>query len=214
MSNAIGYYEHLAGIMYRTRGCRFGASSALEVKQRWSVGTVAFLSIYLIAWSIILIAYPNSFNSQHATFYNAMSAIASIALLVVSLMDYAFDRSVQAEKLHQNALSISKCMRDLERELASQTPNVALMAAIAEEYERNIAETQVNHTPMDYTRWVYSSSKPNNFLTAVWFPIRKRLFNIWFYTSSMFLYVILVGIIVVPTIWYTWRFVLPTTAWQ
>ena len=197
--------------MYKTRGCRFAAASALEVKQRWSVGTVAFLSIYLVAWSIILIAYPNAFNSQHAAFYNAMSAVASIALLVVSLMDYAFDRSVQAEKLHQNALSISRCMRELERQLASQAPDMALMEAIAEEYERNIAESQVNHTSMDYARWIYNSSKPQGFIALIWFPIRRVAFNVWFFASSMFLYVVLVAVIVVPTIWYTWRFVLPAT---
>lgn len=211
MSQDLEYYQHLASIMYKTRGCRFAAAAALEVKQRWSVGTVAFLSIYLVAWSIILIAYPNAFSSQHAAFYNAMSAVASIALLVVSLMDYAFDRSVHAEKLHQNALSISKCMRELERQLVSQAPNFALMVAIAEEYERNIAESQVNHTSMDYVRWIYNSSKPNGFMASVWFAIRRVLFNAWFFASSMFLYVVLVAVIVIPTIWYTWRFVLPAT---
>lgn len=212
MSAEIEYYRHLANIMYRTRGCRFGAASALEIKQRWSLGTIAFLSTYLIGWSIVLLAYPDAFGSKNAAFYNAMSAIASIALLAVSLMDYAFGRSVQAEKLHQNALSISKCMRELERQLASCAPNLSAMEAIAIEYERNIAETQVNHTSMDYTRWIYSSAKPHNFLTSIWFPIRNLSFNVWFYFSSMFVYFLLVASIVIPTIWYTWQFVLPISS--
>jgi hypothetical protein len=214
MTTEIDYYRHLADIMYRTRGCRFGAASALETKQRWSLGTIAFLSTYLIAWSIVLLAYPDAFSSRHAAFYNAMSAIASIAILAVSLMDYAFGRSVQAEKLHQNALSISKCMRELERQLASDSPNISAMEAIAIEYERNIAETQVNHTSMDYARWVYSSAKPTGFLTSIWYPTRKLLFNVWFYASSMFVYLLLVILIVLPTIWYTWRFVLPISTGQ
>jgi len=194
--------------MYQTRGCRFGAASALEVKQRWSVGTVAFLSTYLIAWSIVLLAYPEAFASKHAAFYNAMSAIASIALLAVSLMDYALDRSVQAEKLHQNALSISKLMRELERELASQTPSPESMKAIAVEYERSIAETQVNHTLMDYKRWKYSSAKPTDLFSRTWFPTRRNVYDVWFYVSSMILYWLLIAVIVLPTAWYTWRYVL------
>ena len=214
MPNEIGYYEHLAEIMYKTRGCRFAAASALEIKERWSVGTVAFLSAYLVSWSVILVSYPEVFNSKHAAFYTAISAIASISLLVISLMDYAFGRSVQAEKLHQNALSISICMRELERELASKSPDVAAMQKIAIEYERHISATQVNHTSMDFTRWTYNSAKAHGFVTIVWYPIRRILFNIWFYLSSMFMYVFLLTATIIPTIWYTYRFVIPSSFWQ
>lgn len=195
--------------MYQTRGCRFGAAEALETKERWSVGTVACLSTYLLFWSIILLAYPEVFNSKHAAFYTAISATASVALLVVTLMDYAFGRSVKAEKLQQNALSISICMRDLERQLASSSPNVAVMEKIAAEYERHISETQVNHTTKDFTRWSYTSAKPTGFLTSLWFPLRRTLFNFWFYLSSMFMYVVLLAAIILPTIWYTGHFVIP-----
>jgi hypothetical protein len=214
MSTEIEYYQHLVGIMYKTRGCRFGAASALEIKQRWSVGTVAFLSTYVLSWSIILVSYPDAFTSKHANFYTALSAIASISLLVISLMDYAFGRSVQAEKLNQNALSISLCMRELERQLASKAPDVGIMERIAIEYERHISETQVNHTSMDFIRWNYGAAKPAGYLGRLWYPLRRALFNIWFYLSSMFIYVFLVVAIVVPTIWYTVRFVIPSSFWQ
>jgi hypothetical protein len=214
MSPEIEYYKHLSGIIYRTRGCRFGAASALEVKERLSVGTIAFLSIYLLCWSIILLAYPEAYISKHAAFYNAVSATASVALLVVSLMDYAFGRSVKAEKLHQNALSISICMRDLERQLASSSPDVAVMEKIASEYERHISETQVNHTSMDFTRWNYASAKPTGLATALWYPLRRLLFNIWFYVTAMLMHVLLLTAIIVPTIWYTVHFVIPTEFWH
>lgn len=214
MSSEIEYYDQLSRIMYRTRGCRFGAASALETKQRWSVGTVAFLSIYLLSWSIILLAYPEAFNSTHTAFYSAVSATASAALLVVSLMDYAFDRTVKAEKLHQNALAISNLMRDLERQLASASPDVIEMKKIAVEYERCISETQVNHTSQDFTRWNYTAAKPNGILTSIWYPVRRLIFNFWFYFSSMFMYIALLAAILVPTIWYTLRFVVPATLWK
>jgi hypothetical protein len=129
-------------------------------------------------------------------------------------MDFAFGRAVQAEKLHQNALAISICMRELERQLASTSPNVAVMEKIAIEYERNISETQVNHTTMDFIRWTYSSAKPHGYIASIWYPLRRVLFNIWFYLSSMFMYLLLIAAIVVPTIWYTARFVIPNSFWQ
>ncbi|MET4329259.1 hypothetical protein ABIB80_005098 [Bradyrhizobium sp. i1.15.2] len=208
MSDEINYYKQLAEIMYRTRGCRFGAASSMEVKERWSVGTVAFLSVYLLAWSIFSMAFPEIITTKHASFYSAISAIASVALLVVSLMDYAFSRSVQAEKFQQNALQISVCMRELERELATAKPNVAKLAKIAATYERHISETQVNHTSMDYTHWRYDSAKPNGLYSSLWFPVRRLLFRCWFYFSSMFMHVFLLVAIIVPTVWYTVHFVI------
>jgi SMODS and SLOG-associating 2TM effector domain family 5 len=209
MSPQIDYYRQLAGIMYRTRGCRFGAASSMEVKERWSIGTVAFLSVYLLAWSIFSMAFPEVITTKHATFYAAISAVASVALLVVSLLDYAFRRPVQAEKLQQNALQISVCMRELERELAETNPNVVTLAEIAATYERHISETQVNHTSMDYAHWLYASARPSGFFSSLWFPVRRLLFNCWFYLSSMFMYVFLLGAIIAPTVWYTVHFVIP-----
>jgi SMODS and SLOG-associating 2TM effector domain family 5 len=214
MSKEIEYYKHLVGIMYKTRGCRFGAASALEIKERWSVGAVAFLSAYVLSWSIVLLSYSEAFSSKHASFYTALSAIASISLLVISLMDYAFGRSVQAEKLHQNALEISACMRELERQLAAETPDVGVMERIATDYERHISETQINHTTKDFIRWNYSSAKPKGYVAGLWYPLRHALFNVWFYLSSMFIHAFLIFAIVASTIWYTVRFVIPGSFWQ
>ena len=167
MPNEIGYYEHLAEIMYKTRGCRFAAASALEIKERWSVGTVAFLSAYLVSWSVILVSYPEVFNSKHAAFYTAISAIASISLLVISLMDYAFGRSVQAEKVHQNALSIPICMRELERELASKSPDVAAMQKIAIVHVRipsdgNNYSNHLVHLSLRHTEFILAIGSVDN----------------------------------------------------
>ena len=202
MSDELAYYENLTKIMYKTRGCRFGAAGALRVKERLSVGTIAFLAVYVLSWLIISLSYPEIFTVSHARFFNAVSAIASVSVLVLSLMDFALGRGVQAEKLHQSALFISRLMRDLERQLASPEPDVEKMRGIATDYERQIAETQISHSASDLVRWAYGEARSATTLVQLLFWIRKQVFDLWFYASSMFIYIILVLSIVLATSWY------------
>jgi hypothetical protein len=198
--------------MYQTRGCRFGAASALWAKERISIGTIGFLAVYLLSWSIISLSYPDIFEVSHARFFNAISAIASVSLLVLSLMDFAFARGVRAEKLQQSALSISRLVRELERQLASAEPDVGLMRSTAAEYERQLAETQINHTSNDLRRWIYGKAESDKLWIQLLFWIRRHAFDLWFYVSSMFVYLLLTCSIVLATLWYATCAVLPGIA--
>ena len=195
--------------MYQTRGCRFNAALALQTKEVWSIGTISFLAIYMLAWAIMSISYPDVFNTKYSRFFDAVSAIASISLLVISIMNFAFERPVKAEKLNRNALAISKLMRRLERELAAPKVDFTTLQDIAAEYENHIAETQVNHTQKDQTRWIYSKANSEKKITAMLFLFRRWAYDIWFYGSSMFMYAFVIISIVAPTLWYSIFVVLP-----
>ena len=174
------YFQHLCGIMYKTRGCRFNAAEALIAKSRWSIGTVTFLTLYLIGMSIFAIDFPEAVNENRARFVNAFSVFSSLALLILTLMDFAFDRSVKAEKLNINALRISSLMREMERELASDCPRPSSLNDLAARYERELTETEVNHTRIDLTRWEYSKAKSDNTLLMALYVARRRLYDVWF----------------------------------
>lgn len=202
MSKEIQYYEHLALIMVKTRGSRFTAATGLAIKERCSIGATALLTIYVLAWSVWLIAMPDSFTPETVQFFSALSVVASIAILVLSLLDYALGRAVRAEKLQQNALRISVLLRQLEREVCSEMPDINLVREIAAKYEEELVETQVNHTPSDYKKWqLYSVVAESS-----WQKGRKQLgivaFDIWYYLSAIVVHVILVVAIAALTIWY------------
>ncbi|ANM16331.1 hypothetical protein AMK06_CH01401 [Rhizobium sp. N541] len=201
MSDELQYYRNLATTMWKTRGARFGASASLSFKDRFGIGTAAFLSIYMIAWSVASLAFPEFFNSTRGRIFNIVSIVSSVALLAITLMEFAFGRSVKAQILHQNALSISGLMRELEMELAAATPDVEKLKALASSYERLNFETQINHTTQDYKRWQYSVASTDDWMRRPLFSLRYHAYRVWLFCSSMFIYIALCALVIGVTIW-------------
>ena len=104
---------------------------------------MAFLSVYMLAWSVLTLAFPEVFSNVYARFYGAVSAVASVALLVISLMDFAQARGVLAEKLEANAIQIQGIMRALERELEKPRPSGDVVEKLAKSYVESILDTKV-----------------------------------------------------------------------
>lgn len=200
MSDELEYYRKLSTSMWKTRGSRFGAAASLSFKDRFGIGTAAFLSIYMIGWSVSSLAFPEFFNSTQGRVLNIVSIISSIALLAIMLMEFAFGRSVKAQILHQNALSISGIMRELEMELAAPSPNVGKLKELALSYERLNFETQINHTTQDYKRWEYSVASSEVWWEAVIYWLRYHVYRVWLFCTSMFIYIALCALVIAVTV--------------
>jgi len=202
MNSQLEYYKHLASIMYATRGCRFTAAKMLKTKEMFSIGTISFLSIYLIGWSVASASYPDVITSAHARFFNAVSVVASVGLLALSIFDFALSRSVTSEKLNRNALEISQIMRELERHLERPSPDFGELERIAAEYERMIIANEVNHSPADYRLWLSEKAKPRDPFYAACFYVRRIYTKAVYLATSAFMHLILVALVILPTLWY------------
>jgi hypothetical protein len=207
MSAERTYYEHLQSVMLATRGARFNAATSLEWQELVSVITTSILTIYLLSWSVITISFPGSFQEAHVRFYSVVSIIASVALLVVTLMEFALKRAVKAEKLQQNAHCISKLMRDLERELAAEKPNLENLRSIAASYEDEIAQTHINHSTRDWRKWKFSRANSDNGPLSVFFWGRRVVYNARYLVGAIWYYVMLLIAVIAPTVWYTYAIV-------
>ena len=201
MSDELKYYHKLATTMWKTRGARFGAAASLSFKDRFGVGTAAFLIIYMIAWSVSSLAFPEFFTSTRGLVLNVVSIVSSVALLAITLMEFAFGRAVKAQILHQNALSISGIMRDLEMELAAAVPRVERLKELASSYERLNFETQINHTTQDYKRWQYSIASTTHWALKPLLLLRYHTYRVWLFCSSMLVYIALFALVIGVTSW-------------
>lgn len=204
------YYTNLVGVMYKTRGCRFLAANVLRTKDILSIATIAFLSIYLLGLTIASLAYPEVFTSIHARFYSALGAVASAALLVISLMDFGFSRALAAERLEQNALEVSSIMRAMERELASSEPSLTELKRLAESYEELNRRTATNHTDADFRRWRLKGSPPAGFWQRIGHWIYVTANDAAFYARAMVAHLCLVASILFATAWYTIKYLIPS----
>ncbi len=176
--------------MLKTRGARFTAASSLWFRERWSIGTTSLLTVFILSWSTFLVADPEAFSSAGVRFFAALSIISSVAVLTLTLLDFALVRTVRAEKLQQNALKISIIMRALERELCSAAPDTAKMERLAVEYEMAVTETQLNHAASDFRKWEIASEKPETPKARAWWFVRFAGFNLGYYLGPIILHLL------------------------
>lgn len=202
MNTETDYYTNLVKIMLDTRGTRFTSAQLLTVRDRFSVATLAILSIFLIGVSVVSLVSPDTMGSSGAKFFGALSVVASVWILVITLFDYALGRGLLAYRLHQNAIKITKIARAIERELAQPSPNMQLIREMAERYEDENAETEVNHSPSDYKIYRYSRQKPKGVFTAVLYPIRNFLFSSLIFCISVPSNILVLLVVGGATIWY------------
>ncbi|MCS4243809.1 hypothetical protein M2418_003341 [Rhizobium sp. BIGb0125] len=201
MSDELKYYRQLATAMWKTRGARFGAAASLSFKDRFGIGTAAFLIIYMIAWSVTSLAFPEFFTSTRGRVFNVVSIVSSVALLAITLMEFAFGRSIKAQILNQNALSISGIMREFEMELEAPTPSIDKLKKLASDYERLNFETQINHTTQDFKRWQYSVASTENLAIRPLLFLRYHGYRLWLFCSSMCVYITLCALVLGVTAW-------------
>lgn len=192
--------------MLTTRGTRFTAAISLTTRDRFSVATLAFLSIFLIGLSVVLLAAPEVLGSPGGKYFDVLSIVASVGILVTTLFDYALGRGVLAHQLHQNAIRITPVIRDMERELKKPCPDMDKIRSLAEKYECYISETQVNHSWSDHQIYKYSRQQPGWWLEKIWFPVRYFSFRATiFFISVPFNILVLVIVVGGVAVWYVFR---------
>lgn len=153
MNDEINYYKHLVKMMLTTRGVRFYVSENEKRKERFSIITIAILTIYLSGWSIATAVFPESFNTHQNKIIDFTSIIASVALLCLSLLDYALSRGVFAEKMLHSAFQITSILREMERLLEAKNPDCNKLSELAAKYEDCLSATGINHNADDYKSW-------------------------------------------------------------
>lgn len=199
MSSEFDYYKHLVGVMLKTRGIRFSVAESEKSREKFSVATVALLSIYLASWSFAIGLFPDFFNDLQIKLLSFISIVASISLLVISLFDYAAGRSIFSEQMLQNAFSITEVTRKCERELARPNPDYAKMSTLASEYEAIVSGAGINHNSKDYKLWMLRQERPSGFWHTCKLKITTVLLTTMGFTYAMAFQLLLLTSITLST---------------
>lgn len=167
------YYKYLTEqVMSGTRGARFTAARLLMLKERASLLIQSILAILLIWVSVLLLTYPNIDKVLSAKL-GIVSTMSSVAILAITLFEYALGRGLLAAKLHDSALRATALMRKLERELAGPSPSLEVLENTANEYEQENILTNVNHSTFDFTIHKWSRAKSKCWVVDLSYRIRS-----------------------------------------
>ena len=185
-SDIKAYAELLKSRIWKTKGSRFNAARRLNNKYQFSLSSISILSIYGIAIPMVQGIVKNPQCQKINDIYNVISLILSVFTLVISLLEGAKNYQLRAEKLHKNAVDISKLERKLELWMVSQSgdPNFPQkVRCISDEYEKLIKECPENHEPEDYNLFMAQNRKDfkMSWLAELSIKIRLIIIDYWLY---------------------------------
>jgi hypothetical protein len=189
--------QNLRTKMWRTAGARFNCQRRMKYRDTTSSFTVALLSVYLIAISVAQKIY--NVGERYPEFDNHLTFIAivgAVFIIVISLIEWASNFSVRAERLFENATEIKKLQSRLERALIEGTPELTLsteLEAVSLDYEHFVDKNSPNHDPIDDFLFrsqnrsdPHPSFKMNGF-TAKWALVQWLLFTYGLYVILLIL---------------------------
>lgn len=186
------YYSSLATRIWKTKGSRFNAARRLNNKYQFSLSSISILSIYGISIPIVQSIVKNSQCQQINDIYNALSLILSVFTLVISLLESAKNYQLRAEKLHGNAVDISRLQRELEHLIISKSGEadfIENLGNICFRYEDLIKDCPENHAPEDYSLFMVQNRKDFKLSLINGLYIRMKLVFI-----DYWLYIFVLGI--------------------
>lgn len=141
--------------MKSTAGSRFNAFERLRARDK----RINILNAVARAAVIFLSVVPAAAHTSETvgTIVVLVTVFASIMILVTSLLQFASDDAVNAERMHQCGLEIAALRRRL---LHSDIENRQQLHTIAVDYDRVLARYP-NHSSADYQR--YRDEHPEEF---------------------------------------------------
>lgn len=161
--------EALRTKMWKTAGARHRAVERLSRRNRWSTFSIALLSVVAIAVGL-LDPHANLLSHKVGLSTATLTAVLSVFILVISLIEGSSQTAVKADRLHDNAVRITESRTRVEDLLArcraANTPDWGALAGVRQEYETKIRECPFNHEPIDYKRFEVDHRTSKEFLVS------------------------------------------------
>lgn len=193
-ARTIAYYKYVTGVVIPgTRGARFTAARLLVLKERASLFIQSVLAILLVCVSVILLTSPDNVDPNFNRQIGIVSTISSVAILAITLFEYALGRGLLAATLHESSLRVTAIMRKLERELAKPEPSLERLEKWAIDYEEENIFTKVNHSAVDFTLHKISRAKSKCFVFNLFFRIASMLAQTFVVAFAVFPGLLILG---------------------
>lgn len=184
--------------MWITRSSRFNAARRLSNKHYWSLASISILSVYGVSIPVIQSLVDLSQCSETNQFYSAIATVLSVFILVISLLESSKNYQIRSERMHENALIVSKFCRDIEFVRANTQLSEEELATkakhICDEYEHAVASCPYNHTTEDYKLCTAQYRRDFNVsaFSSVFIKSKIAVLDYWLYLLPVVIFPIFV----------------------
>lgn len=155
--------------LWRTAGARFYAARRLELRDRLSTFSIAFLSVIAIGIGLLdpVLGQGNAPSLLRIS-AAVLTAIISVFVLVISLIEGNGRSQLQATRLHENGVKLAELRGTLElliaKSLETGVPAWDGLERLRKEYDGELRECPFNHEPIDAQRFKIDHRKSKEFI--------------------------------------------------
>jgi hypothetical protein len=140
--------------MWKTKSARFNAHARLVAKHWLSTTATALLALYLVAVSLVPLAFEKNMTAETIRALAVISLITSVFLIIITLLESARNYHREADRMHKCALEIAELYNRLQamplEEAETKRTN------LNDEYSRILRLHEINHKTIDFLQFQLS----------------------------------------------------------
>ncbi|WP_339109914.1 SLATT domain-containing protein [Thioclava sp. GXIMD4216] len=194
------FYRKKVASIRKTAYIRFDVAERLQAINYISLVASLILTTYLSAWAIFTVFFPNVLSSRESEFVSYIAVMATISLMLLTVLDYVADRSVKAQTFLRCGNALLQVADELEHAILSKE-HASQLKIIVGKYHSILNESSLNHTSEDNDLY---DQKSNLRKAGCFSRYPMRLFFIWsvvlYYAKRISLQIIVAIMVIAPTV--------------
>ena len=198
-------YNYLLNKVLSTRNARLEAYRRNQKLQSLSTYGVAGIS----AWTIFLSFYiAVSKDQQTNLLLGLVGALASLFILVLSLIDGSKEYSLKAYLFHKCALDLSPLCIQLQKQINKQEFDEIRFDEIEKCYEEILNSYQLNHSQLDYDLYIVKYPEHLQSDSYLKIQILRSLYKFFIDVKVYFIYYFIISLLLIATVFLFYRMVI------
>lgn len=151
-----GQAQKLVNTIWKTQGARFTAQRRLAAMHRWSLGSIAIASLYVVGLS--LIPWFFEIGESDERLLGLVTVLSAVGILVMSLLEAGERYEVRSERVHDCGLALGALMGELDVHVADARGTEGL-TEYRQRYDAILKEHKENHERLDHRQFLASRRK-------------------------------------------------------
>lgn len=144
------YADELLTRLWTTKAVRFEASRRFSQRDSASRLSISFLSLYVIAVTVIDILLRSSHSEAYPLLFNFIGVVAPVLILVLEAYEGGKHYLVRSDRMHRSAQQVQVLHDRLERFIKLNTVTPEMLEQTDHTYQGIMRDFEEHHENIDY----------------------------------------------------------------
>lgn len=184
MEEPNSYRDELDKNMWTTKGSRYNGSRRCKRKHEISTACIAILTLYIIGLNLSQFIPALNIQPNLSRYITFSTLIASMGILILSLLEGSKNYLVKSERLYNCANEINKLYGKIRMFKYNCNVGDDSIMGIREAYNELLLRYPDNHEPIDYDLFRVQYRKKDFDISlgpAMWIRLKSVILMYWLY---------------------------------